>query len=144
MSTKSADSIKNPRLRWMLALVLNLSLLSACTPGAIEPTPVGRAAPVASATELADLVEGNTAFAFDLYQALGPEGDGNVVYSPYTLSLALAMAYAGARGETERQMAGTLHLSLPQAQLHPASTLSIKSWRSVDRARAAPMGRASG
>jgi serpin B len=104
----------------MLALVLNLSLLSACTPGAIEPTPVGRAAPVASATELADLVEGNTAFAFDLYQALGPEGDGNVVYSPYSLSLALAMAYAGARGETERQMAGTLHLSLPQAQLHPA------------------------
>ena len=30
------------------------------------------------------------------------------------------MAHAGARGETERQMAGTLHVSLPQEQLHPA------------------------
>jgi serpin B len=81
---------------------------------------VARAAPVTGATELAELVRGNTAFAFDLYQALRTERDGNFSYSPYSISLALAMAYAGARGETERQMAGTLHFSLPQEQLHPA------------------------
>jgi len=81
---------------------------------------VARAVPAASGTDLAKLVRGNTAFAFDLYQALGPERDGNVVYSPYSLSLALAMAYAGARGETEGQMASTLHFSLPQEQFHPA------------------------
>jgi serpin B len=92
----------------------------AFTPGGIEPTPVARAVPAASAAELAELVEGNTAFALDLYQFLRTEGDGNLIYSPYSLSLALAMAHAGARGETERQMASTLHFSLPQERLHPA------------------------
>ena len=69
--------------------------------------------------ELADLVNGNNAFAFDLYRALCVE-DGNLFYSPYSISLALAMTYAGARGETERQMADTLHFLLPQDRLHPA------------------------
>jgi serpin B len=92
----------------------------AFTPGSNEPAPVARSAPAASAIEIAGLVGGNTAFALDLYQGLRTEGDGNLIYSPYSLSLALGMAYAGARGETERQMAGTLHFSLPQEQLHPA------------------------
>jgi serpin B len=123
MSTLLADRTKGKPLRWLLALVLSLALLAACTPGTAstsQPTPVARAVPAASVTELAELVSGNAAFAFDLYQALRPEQDGNVVYSPHSLSLALAMAYAGARGETERQMADTLHFRLPQAQLHPA------------------------
>ena len=70
--------------------------------------------------DLTELVRGNTAFSLDLYQALRTGEDGNFLYSPYSLSLALAMAYGGARGETERQMAGTLHFRLPQEQLHPA------------------------
>ena len=43
---------------------------------------------------------------------------GNLFYSPYSISLALAMTYGGARGETERQMADTLHFQLPQERLH--------------------------
>jgi len=70
--------------------------------------------------DLAALVEGNSSFAFDLYQALAQEQDGNLFYSPYSISLALAMTYAGSRGETETQMAETLHYTLPQAQLHAA------------------------
>jgi len=67
------------------------------------------------------LVEGNSAFAFDLYGRLAEEhGDDNLFYSPYSISLALAMTYAGARGETEQQMADTLHYTLPQDELHPA------------------------
>ena len=77
------------------------------------------AAPEVAAPDLAEQVGGNSAFAFDLYQALR-EQDGNLFYSPYSISLALAMTYAGARGETERQMAGALHLILPQERLHPA------------------------
>ena len=76
-----------------------------------------RAAPAATAAELAELADGNSAFAFDLYRSLGAE-DGNLFYSPYSISLALAMTYAGARGETERQMADTLHYLLPQERLH--------------------------
>ncbi len=75
--------------------------------------------PDVTASELTELVDGNTAFAFDLYQALSEE-EGNLFYSPYSISVALAMTYAGARNETEQQMADTLHFTLPQERLHPA------------------------
>ncbi len=70
--------------------------------------------------DLADLVAGNSALAFDLYDVLRAQGSGNLFYSPYSISLALAMTYAGARGETEQQMVEVLHFTLPQTQLHPA------------------------
>jgi serpin B len=41
-------------------------------------------------------------------------------YSPYSISTALAMIYAGAAGDTEQQMSDALHFTLPQQQLHPA------------------------
>ena len=68
-------------------------------------------------SDIRDLVAGNSAFAFDLYQVLSAE-DGNLFYSPYSISLALAMTYAGARGETEQQMANTLQFILSQDRLH--------------------------
>ncbi|NIN63792.1 MAG: serpin family protein [Anaerolineae bacterium] len=75
--------------------------------------------PDVAAADLAELVAGNSAFAFDLYQTIRGE-EGNLFLSPYSISLALAMTYAGARGDTEQQMADTLHYSLPQGRLHPA------------------------
>ena len=75
--------------------------------------------PNATAEELAELADGNRAFAFDLYRTLAEE-NGNLFYSPYSISLALAMTYAGARGETEGQMADTLYFTLPQDRLHSA------------------------
>jgi len=74
--------------------------------------------PEVNESELATLVDGNSAFAFNLYQQLRDE-EGNLFYSPYSISLALAMTYAGARSETEQQMADALQFSLPQNQLHP-------------------------
>jgi serpin B len=67
----------------------------------------------------AALVRGNSAFAFDLYGRLDKK-DGNFFFSPYSITTALAMTYAGARGETAAEMARTLHFTLPPARLHDA------------------------
>jgi len=75
--------------------------------------------PDVSTSEQALLVEGNSAFAFELYQALKGE-EGNLFYSPYSISVALAMTYTGARNETAEQMADTLQFMLEQERLHPA------------------------
>jgi serpin B len=74
--------------------------------------------PAVSETDLQALVSGNTNFAFDLYQELSAT-DGNLFFSPHSISLALAMTYAGARNNTEQQMTDTLHF-LSQDALHPA------------------------
>ncbi len=69
--------------------------------------------------DLDRLVDGNSAFAFDLYRLLAEQERGeNLFYSPYSISLALAMTYAGAGGETEEQMAQALQFTLPQGDLH--------------------------
>jgi serpin B len=65
------------------------------------------------------LVQGNNAFALDLYAHLR-DHEANLFYSPYSISTALAMTYAGARGETAEQMARVLHFSLDSGRLHPA------------------------
>lgn len=69
-----------------------------------------------------DLAAGNTAFAVDLYHQLRSI-EGNLFFSPYSISTALAMTYAGARGNTEAQMARVLHFDLDhltQEALHSA------------------------
>jgi serpin B len=76
--------------------------------------------PDVPAQDLRELVQGNSAFAFDLYQALREQESGNFFYSPFSISIALAMTWAGARGKTEQEMADVLHFTLPQERLHPA------------------------
>lgn len=64
------------------------------------------------------LVEGNQEFAFSMYQALSTR-DGNLFFSPHSISVALAMTYAGARELTEAQMGDALHFPFGQDVLHP-------------------------
>ncbi len=54
----------------------------------------------------------------DLYKKLGSQNQGNLFFSPYSISDALAMAYGGARGATEQEMAKTLYFPLEQEKLH--------------------------
>jgi len=65
------------------------------------------------------LSNSNNAFALDLYQQLRSQS-GNLFYSPFSISQAMAMTYAGARAETEVQMAAAMHFDLAQADLHAA------------------------
>ena len=131
------------RISWAVALFLLLTLtaLSGCadqqpetfssatrapssanvaTPVLSTPVPVeelrsdrDRSVTSVGSADLDELVRGNNAFAFHLYHALS-DGEGNLFYSPFSISQALAMTSAGARGETQRQMADTLHHRLPQ------------------------------
>ena len=69
--------------------------------------------------ELDAAVEGNNAFALDLYSVLKAE-KGNLFLSPYSITSALAMTYGGARGDTAKEMAKALHFTLGADGTHPA------------------------
>jgi serpin B len=112
------------------ALVILLVGLAACTPTApgdtvqatgmtLQSEKQREQSPEVALSDISYLVEGNSVFAFNLYRLLSEE-EGNLFYSPYSISAALAMTYAGARGNTEKQMADTLQFYLSQNQLHPA------------------------
>jgi serpin B len=89
-------------------------------PGELVRSEVARVtSPDVGQDELTTRVAGNNAFAFDLYQIVREEKE-NAFYSPHSIALALAMAYAGARGETEEEMAETLRYTLSQDRLHAA------------------------
>ena len=76
-------------------------------------------APNVSSADIASLSDGNSAFAVDMYKKITGAND-NVFFSPYSISIALAMTWGGARNQTERDMASVLHFPFPQAQLHSA------------------------
>ena len=95
------------RLSWLAAVTLFMTPLLGCpadSPGT---------------NDLAGLTGGNTAFALDLYARL-KSADGNLFFSPYSISTCLAMTYAGARGATAAQMAQTLHFDTNPLRLGAA------------------------
>jgi serine protease inhibitor len=96
---------------------LLLSLLIACL--LLLPNADGAESTSLTEADRAAVVEGNNAFAVALYHQLCHQG-GSLFFSPESISTALAMAYAGARGNTASEMAKALHFTLPPGQLHPA------------------------
>ena len=74
--------------------------------------------PAIRTSERQALVAANTEFALDLYRALRRNaGNRNLFFSPYSLSLALGMVYAGAHGTTGDEMARVLHFPLDSSRL---------------------------
>ncbi len=122
--------------------ILALVLLAACGDGGTTEIPEVRSGldrdltPDVSPAELEKLVEGNTAFAVDLYQLARPSG-ANLFMSPHSVSIALAMTYAGASGATATQLADALHFTLPEPQLHAA-------WGALDLALISRADQATG
>ncbi len=80
------------------------------TPSTEEQTPQ------ADAIDAAVLAEGGNEFGLDLYSRL--KGDGNLFFSPYSLSTALTMTWTGARENTAAEMAAVLHLPVEGAAMH--------------------------
>jgi len=126
-------------VRTRIGAIASLGLLIACTgtrtgnpndPGPEGPdlpdgvdlvrsTLAREAAPDVSLDDRMQLGLNNQRFAFDLYGEAA-RNDGNLFFSPYSISLAMAMTYAGAEAETEREMAEVLHFALPEPELHAA------------------------
>ncbi|MBN2531082.1 MAG: serpin family protein [Deltaproteobacteria bacterium] len=74
-------------------------------------------APDVAASDVDQCVSGNNGFAMDLYGQLATQTDGNLFYSPYSISVALSMVYGGARGNTATQMKSALHFDLSKPLL---------------------------
>jgi serpin B len=97
--------------------------------------------PIEAPTDpLSELILGNTTFAFNLYQSLKAARE-NIIFSPYSISLAMAMAYAGAKGETEKQMQEVMHFTLPQEELH--ATFHQLNYKLVTRGQGSGSGESS-
>jgi serine protease inhibitor len=71
----------------------------------------------AEAARTQALADGNTAFALDLYREFKTT-PGNLFFSPYSISTSLAMTWAGARGDTQTQMARVLHFPGQEREVH--------------------------
>jgi serpin B len=104
--------------RFFLLLAAMALLVLGTSSKAEDNDTVPKRRPKGSQEEIA-LVKGNNAFAFDLYAKLRDK-KGPLFFSPYSISTALAMTYAGARGKTAAEMARTLHFTLGANRLHPA------------------------
>jgi serpin B len=76
--------------------------------------------PTVSTADAAQLSKDDTQFAIDLFNQVAKDDSANVFYSPYSISLALAMTYNGANGNTASQMAQALRFSLPVDRLNAA------------------------
>jgi len=83
------------------------------------PVITRRLASDANRDEVNSLVAGNNGFALEIYQRLKADRE-NLVLSPYTVSMTMAMTYGGACEETALQMSENLRFFLDQELLHPA------------------------
>jgi serpin B len=107
--------------------------------GVEQSTQVRIVNPTVPTEDAAELAKDNQAFAVDLYQSLRVQGsaDANLVFSPVSISIALAMLWNGAGNETATQIATALHFTLPVDRLNAA-------FDALDLALTAPIGSAPG
>ncbi|MBU1240790.1 serpin family protein [Myxococcota bacterium] len=125
------------RLNYCISLLFFSFLLIGCSdsePARQDPLPFEQAksdmdrdtTPSVTSAQTQELVAGNTQFALDLYGAIADSEGGNLFYSPFSISIALAMTYAGAENGTQTEMASIFHYTLPEPQLHQAfNTLDL-------------------
>ncbi len=104
----------------VVLLILPAFALAVVSMGADEPE--------ANKGDAQILVKGNNQFAFDLYGKLRAQ-PGNLFFSPFSISTALGMTYAGSRGQTAEEMAKTLHFTLDRPQLYGGFAQLVTQFR---------------
>ena len=114
---------------WLLRLALAVVLVGASCEGGtndgmaqgpeedMQGDMVEDKAMVVASEQLEGLARANLEFGVALYQQLRGDGE-NIFLSPYSVSTALEMTYAGAAGPTEREMAEVLRLGYKGETLH--------------------------
>lgn len=89
--------------------------------GLYNVQPVAATAPPSANDGVKSVVQGNSDFAMDLYKKIASSADKeNIFFSPFSISSALSMTYAGAGGNTAGQMATVLHFNLEPSLQHAA------------------------
>jgi serpin B len=98
----------------------------------VQAQPAQPPAAKVSAANVSALVNANSQFAFDLLKQINATaGADNIFLSPYSVSSALAMAYAGSRNATQKQMAAVLHFNMPDAGLLDGSSALLAQTRAA-------------
>ena len=96
-----------------VVLLLSAGAFAATTPDVERVPPTDE-----TMADLDVLVPDLMVFATEFYRHLGD--DANLLFSPLSLSMAVGMVTAGARGETLSQIEDAMNFSLDQGRLHPA------------------------
>ncbi len=121
----TAGDVDNDLRIGLAEAVFNLQWAAGFRPDEFSPIQVAASekprnlAPDVTPAELQVLADGNTGFALGFYRSVC-ENSGNLFFSPFSISQALAMTCAGARGHTLQQMVETLKFIQPQERLHTA------------------------
>jgi len=94
--------------------VIAIIVIAAVTAGLFlypyEPDQPPQADDIASTQEgIQAVVDANNQFSFELYSELNKNENGNIFFSPYSISSALAMTYEGAKGKTADEMKSVFH-----------------------------------
>lgn len=80
---------------------------------------IKESSPNISLEQIQILAQDNSNFALSFYNEIRQE-EGNIIFSPISLSLALSMALAGAETSTEQALLTALQFSLPEDEIYPA------------------------
>lgn len=107
------------RRQWILGLLLLSAGFCLGMGSAETPAQPDARTPQTGLPDAGLLAQGNTAFALQLFQQLAQQ-PGNLFFSPFSISAAFGMAYAGANGPTATEMSEVMHFDLPAGRLHPA------------------------
>ena len=117
----------------LFLIICSLVMLSACsgideipeTPSPQDEAPFVKSnlsretSPSVNPERIQELVNDNTAFALLFYNQIR-QNEGNIIFSPISLSLALSMTMAGAETTTENAMLEALQITLPEEDVYPA------------------------